>query len=336
MNRIMKEVVLEIAYSCNAECLFCCNPWRNPKGAPYPQGEVLDKKGFCIVIDKLRDWGTKTIIFSGGEPLLNPDVFEIAAYSKEQGLRNALLTNGMLVERFSKEIGENFEMVQISLHGTEKTHDMLTGIKGSFHRAINGKKTLEDCAASITANIIVNRLNLPDLKETMAIASSLNVNSVLLNRFLPGGRGLIKASSLSLVEKELVEMMNVAEDACEEFGLPVRMGTPTPPCLKGLRSYKFMVKEGCTAGNGIRCTIDPSGGLRVCDQSPKVLGDCLESDPKKIYETANYVKGFRELQYVPEMCKGCLKLERCRGGCREAAHILLGDINGPDPVFALK
>lgn len=75
--------------------------------------------------------------------------------------------------------------------------------------------------------------------------------------------------------------------------------------------------------------------LKVCNHSPTVLGNCIESDPKELYETSEYVRGFKELRYTPKMCEGCSKLEKCKGGCREAAHVLFGDIKAPDPVFCL-
>ena len=138
----MKVVILEVAYSCNSKCKFCYNPWgvskengkeqRNSDSDinKYLKAEILPKNDFFHIIDKLKKWGVDSLGFSGGEPLLNPDIFEIAAYAKEQGFKNSLLTNGMLVKKFAKEIADNFDVVQISLHGTQQTHDNLTGING--------------------------------------------------------------------------------------------------------------------------------------------------------------------------------------------------------------
>jgi radical SAM protein with 4Fe4S-binding SPASM domain len=329
----MKVVILEVGYSCNVRCKFCYNPWGASKGKRYPQAKVLPKRDFFHIIDKLKQWGVDTLAFSGGEPLLNPDIFEIASYSKEQGFKNSLLTNGLLVESHAREIAENFDVVQISLHGTEKTHDMLTGSKGSFQKALMGRMALIDRDVGVSAVIVVNKLNLFDLRDTIALAAAVDMSSVLVNRFLPGGKGIENVKSLGLKENELVEMLNVVEKASEDFGIPPLVGTPTPLCLEGLRSYNFLLKEGCMAGKGLHCAIDPSGGMRVCNHSPQVLGNCLTSDPEEIYETSDYVKGFPELRYTPEMCEGCDKLEKCKGGCREASHVLFGSLSAPDPLF---
>lgn len=331
----MKVAILEVAYSCNLYCKFCYNPWQATGVQQYYKKKVLSPRDFFTIIDKLKEWGVDNLAFSGGEPLLNKDIFEIARYSKNRGFKNSLLTNGLLCAKLAKEIAENFNVVQISIHGLKETHEELTGVKGSFSRALEGVITLMDYSIAMSAVIVVNRLNLHDLRDTIALVASMDMNSVLINRFLPGGRGLRNARSLSLKKEELVEMLNVVEEACEEYGIPPFVGTPTPPCLEGLRDYKFLLKEGCMAGKGLHCTIDPSGGLKVCNHSPIILGNCLESDPKELYETSEYVRGFKELRYTPKMCEGCPKLEKCKGGCREAAHILFGDIKAPDPIFCL-
>lgn len=341
----MKVVILEVAYSCNSKCKFCYNPWgvskengkeqRNSDSDinKYLKAEILPKNDFFHIIDKLKKWGVDSLGFSGGEPLLNPDIFEIAAYAKEQGFKNSLLTNGMLVKKFAKEIADNFDVVQISLHGTQQTHDNLTGINGSFQNAMNGRIALMDYSVSVSTVTVVNKINLCELRDTMALAAALDMNGVLVNRFLPGGKGLENAGRLGIDQKELLEMLNIIESASEDYGIPPLVGTPIPLCIEGLRSYNFLLKEGCVAGKGLHCAIDPSGRLRVCNHSPVVLGNCLKADPDYIYENSEYVKGFQELRYTPEMCIGCNKLDRCKGGCREAAHVSFGSLMAPDPLF---
>jgi len=126
--------------------------------------------------------------------------------------------------------------------------------------ALRGIIALMDYSVFMSAVIVVNRLNLHELRDTIALIASMDMSSVLINRFLPGGRGLRNAQSLSLKKKELVEMLNIVEEACEEYGISPFVGTPIPPCLDGLRDYKFLLKEGCMAGKGLHCAIDPSGG----------------------------------------------------------------------------
>jgi radical SAM protein with 4Fe4S-binding SPASM domain len=331
----MKYAILELSYACNVACKFCYNAWRSPARERYPTSRVLPKSSFFSIVDKLKTWGVNDLGFSGGEPLLNPDIFEIAEYAKENGFQNTLLTNGMLVEEHAKEIADNFSLVQISLHGTEHVHDDLTETSGSFNRALMGRTALMEYDVAVSSVVVVNRKNLGVLEDTIALAAGLDMNSVLVTRFLPSGKGLESAKELSLNGRELVDTLDKLEKSSEEHGIHVFVGTSTPPCLEGLREYKFLLKEGCMAGKDIHCAIDPSGGLRVCNLSPTVLGNCLESDPKRLYDDSEYVKGFAELRYTPDMCKGCSVLDECKGGCREAAHVLFGSLTAADPLFVL-
>jgi radical SAM protein with 4Fe4S-binding SPASM domain len=239
----------------------------------------------------------------------------------------------MLLEECSEDVAVNFDVVQISLHGTQRVHDSLTGREGSFNRALRGRAALMESDVAVSCVMVVNRKNLYTLEDTMALAAAVDMNSVLVNRFLPGGRGLENVEELCLSPKELVDMLDRVEKSSEEHGIPILVGTPTPPCLEGLREYKFLLKEGCMAGKNLHCAIDPSGGLRVCNHSQTVLGNCLELDPQAIYENSEYVKGFAELRYTPDMCRGCSMLEKCKGGCREAACALFGSLRAPDPIF---
>jgi radical SAM protein with 4Fe4S-binding SPASM domain len=234
-----------------------------------------------------------------------------------------------------EKIAENFDLVQLPVLGSKETHDQLTGKKDHFNVALKARISLMEYNLPTSAAVVANKLNLPDINDMMNIIAAMSMNSVLLNRFLPGGRGLDNTRSLILKEKEMIEFLNEVEKSAEEYGLTIFIGTPIPPCLEGLRSYKFLLKEGCVAGKDLHCTIDPSGGLRVCNHSPQVLGNCLEYNPKEIYEKSKYVKGFTELKYTPKMCKECEKLPKCKGGCREAAHVLLGSLTAPDPIFVI-
>ncbi|MFX0136092.1 MAG: radical SAM/SPASM domain-containing protein [Candidatus Hodarchaeota archaeon] len=329
----MKVVILEVSNSCNIKCQFCYNPWQELDGNKYSKVKILPKKDFFWIIDKLKNWGATNLGFSGGEPLLNSEIFDIAEYSKEHGFKNSLLTNGMLIGKYSEKIAEFFDIVQISLHGIEKTHDQLTGRIGALNQALMGRMALMDYEMPISAAIVVNKLNIGELWDIIGLAAGMNMSSLLINRFLPGGAGLKNVKSLNLSEYEVVEMLNTVEEASEEFGIPPFIGTPIPPCLEGLRDYKFLLKNGCAAGKGLHCAIDPSGGLKVCNHSSTIIGNCLLSDPKTLYDTSDYIKGFKELRYTPTMCKGCSKVEICKGGCREAAHLLYGNISAPDPIF---
>lgn len=330
----MKIVVLEVTYSCNQTCTFCYNSWYAP-GSKNVSKKVLSPQKFCRILDKMKEWEADNVGFSGGEPLMNPDIFEIAEYSRANGFKNSLLTNGQLVDRYSKEIADVFDVIQFALHGKEFSHNRLTG-GNHYNNSLNGLLSLHEYDLPLSFAMVVNKQNLSEIGDLFELAGALDIKSFLINRFLPAGRGLENVEELILNEKETILMLEEVERASGEYGVPAFVGTPTPLCLDGLREYNFLLKEGCVAGRGLHCVVDPSGGLKVCNNSQTILGNCLENHPREIYEQSSHVKGFVELRYTPKMCDECDKVEKCKGGCRESANVLFGDLCAPDPVFCFK
>ena len=85
-------MVWNITRRCNLSCMHC---YADSHDRAYP-GELTTAEGRALV-DDLASFGAPTVIFSGGEPLIRPDVFELAAYARERGLRAVLSTNGTLI-----------------------------------------------------------------------------------------------------------------------------------------------------------------------------------------------------------------------------------------------
>ena len=110
------------------------------------------------------------------------------------------------------------------------------------------------------------------------------------------------------------------------------VGTEMPLCaINDPRKYKHIrVSNLCSAAKGF-CIIDPSGYLKVCNHSPVRV--CRYDELGSLKDNA-YWNAFRQRNYIPDMCKDCDRRDKCDGGCREAAHVFLGNIKAPDPLFA--
>ena len=172
--------------------------------------------------------------------------------------------------------------------------------------------------------------NLPELYENIAYPLLHGADYVLLNRFLPGGRGLRNTEFLLSLE-ETNEMLDVAEEVLSKAGRYGHVGTELPLCaLKNPDKYSHIwVSSLCAAAKEF-CVIDPSGYLKVCNHSPTRI--CHYTELETLKENA-YWNAFQSRTYIPQMCNGCDKRDRCDGGCREAAHVFYGDINDNDPLF---
>jgi len=159
-------------------------------------------------------------------------------------------------------------------------------------------------------------------------------NTVLLNRFLVGDRGISYQNELALSPDELRGILDTAEAVLALSKRVGSVGTEYPMCLipNGGRDYKHLRTGSlCAAASGF-FVVDPSGYVRTCNHSPKRVGYIFDDT---VISDAAYWNIFAERQFtLPNMCNGCNFIENCDCGCREAAAICRGSLSETDPCFA--
>ena len=166
------------------------------------------------------------------------------------------------------------------------------------------------------------RYGIHELFETISMGLISGASSLLLNRFLPGGRGLVYKDGLQLSQKQVNAMLGVAEEVLSLAGRYGNLGTEVAACaIKDADKYKHLrFGYKCGAAKGF-FVIDPSGWIRTCNHSPRIVGHIFQ-DP--IIDDMDYWNLFAEEQYKPATCKKCSLIDECDGGCREVANILYG------------
>lgn len=242
----------------------------------------------------------------------------------QRGIHNkiVLISNGREMNDSWLELFKRLDVhLSMSLPGYA-TFSSLTGRDGADN-VLHWFERAKAIGLSTTANITVTKINLPELYETISLALLAGADSVLLNRFLPGGRGLSNIDKLMLSRAEVVEMLNTAEEVlslAKRFG---NVGTEIPLCLIDPDSkYKYLhIGYRCAAAKGF-FVVDPSGRIRTCNHSPRIVGHVF--DQPMISDT-DYWDLFTNSDYKPQSCQACDKVERCDCGCREVANILTGN-----------
>ncbi len=324
-----KVAALELTYRCNHKCLFCSCPWEADEN--YKKKELTYSE-WTEVIDILIHNGVSSFTLTGGEPLMREDIRDIINFILQSGATLNIISNGRKVDDdFLDFIAERKVSICISIPGIE-TFVEHTGIDNVEHVLSLFEKT-KIRGIQATANIAVTKKNLPELYENIAYALIKGADYVLLNRFLPGGRGLSNQEYL-LNKEETNQMLEIAEEVLTKANKYGHIGTELPLCaINNPDKYKHIrVSNLCSAAKGF-CIIDPSGYLKVCNHSPVRI--CRYDELDKL-ESHAYWNTFRQRTYLPEMCKNCHKRDKCDGGCREAAHVYFGKINEPDPLFLKK
>ena len=132
-------IAWEVTRSCNLACKHC-----RAEAHPEPYEGELSTAEAKKLIDSFKEVGDPIIIFTGGDPMIRPDVYELAAYAREKGLRCVMSPNGTLINEKNvlqiKEAG--FARCSISIDGHDaKSHDAFRGVQGAFD-AVNSASAL--------------------------------------------------------------------------------------------------------------------------------------------------------------------------------------------------
>jgi radical SAM protein with 4Fe4S-binding SPASM domain len=339
--------VLEMTYRCNHACLFCSCPWFSERG-DFPRRPELSAAEWKAVIRRLLEMGVCDLAFTGGEPLLKEGLFEIIEFAAAgeatfietvdgalQTRRDPpslhLLSNGLAMTREVLKLCRRLNIqLSMSLPGLTTLQEH-TGA-GDPDRILRWFQEAKALGGIVTvAGVTVTRKNLPELYETISAALLAGADSLLMNRFLPGGRGISYAAELSLTKAQIVQMLDTAEEVLKQAGRTGSVGTELPKCVVDPSRYKqLQVGTRCSAGLSF-FAIDPSGYVRACNHSPVRLVHFREIEKLKLDP---YWRRFTQKDYLPAACGGCALAHDCDGGCREAAHICGGALDAPDPCLA--
>ncbi|MFA5139105.1 MAG: radical SAM protein [Elusimicrobiota bacterium] len=339
-------VALELTYRCNHACLFCSCPWYSDGYEPL---EELDLSAWKRLVSKLCGMGVMSIAFTGGEPLLKEGLAELvesAAGCEAEHVETRdgrlvswkappklyLLSNGKAMSRDVLELCRRLDVnLSLSLPGLE-TYAEHTCAGTTAEHVLSWFREARGLGVSTTAGITVTSRNIHELYETVSAALLAGADTVLLNRFMPGGRGL-RNRGLELSADQIPVMLDTAEEVLRAAGRYGNVGTELPKCLFDASKYvNLKVGTRCSAAKGFFC-VDPSGYVRVCNHSRVRLArtdelDSLPQDP--------YWKRFALADYLPPSCVSCTKMGLCDGGCREAAHIVGGEVDSEDPLLFRK
>lgn len=333
-------VIWEITGACNLRCKHCLSD----SGKPLPN--ELNTQEAKKLIDTLEMMKVFNISFSGGEPLIRPDIFELLEYASQKRIGIDLLTNGALITKEIIDCLENTNIfhLQVSIDGIGKTHDDFRGIKGSYERAVNAIKLLRDVNYGVAVSSAVTKQNIDEIPKIIDMAVDLGASSYKTTFFMPTGRGKGNVDDLIVTPKHIEKFTFMMIEKKEEIGDKINISCEIdyPWLVKGTDTEIFdslktedSSKIGCTAGNS-SFYITPDGKITPCPFLRKfVAGDIRIKDVKEIWDNSPAFDIFRNITRgdLKGKCSGCKYLGiSCYGGCRAAALAHTGDLYAEDPL----
>ena len=345
-------VVWNVPRRCNLKCIHCYAQARDENFA----NELSTAEGRAL-IDDLAGFGVPVVLFSGGEPLMRPDLPELAGYAVAKGMRAVISTNGTLITpeaaRTLKEIGLSY--VGISLDGMEPIHDRFRAVKGSFQAALAGIRNTQAAGIKVGLRFTVNKFNVGEIPAVFDLLEEMDIPRVCFYHLVYAGRGskLVKddlshAESRRAVDliidrtrdlhargkaKEVLTVDNHADGPY----LYLRLLKEDPERAKEVLELLEM-NEGNNSGRGIGC-VSWDGQVHA-DQFWRhtSFGNVRERPFSAIWsDTSNPLMARLKdkKSYVTGRCAGCRWLDICGGNFRVRAEAVTGDIWAPDPACYL-
>jgi 12,18-didecarboxysiroheme deacetylase len=345
-------VVWNVTRRCNLRCVHC---YSSSKNIEYT-GELDTKEGKALIAD-LAQFGSPVVLLSGGEPLIRPDLEELARFAVDKGMRVVISTNGTLITEKKaaafREIGLSY--AGISLDGIGATHDKFRGEKGAFDAAVRGMRTCREFGIKVGIRFTLNRRNYQEVPAVFDFIESEGIPRACFYHLVYSGRGskLMKEDldheetrrTVDLImdrtrdlfkrghQKEILTVDNHADGPYIYLRLLKEDPERAAEVLKLLK-----MNRGNSTGVGIGC-VSWDGEVHA-DQFWRnhSFGNVRKRPFSEIWmDTSNdLMAGLKDRKpRLKGRCAACKWLDVCGGNFRARAEAATGDPWAPDPACYL-
>jgi radical SAM protein with 4Fe4S-binding SPASM domain len=329
----LREVKLEVTDRCTLACIHCSSEASPSCSREMPFGKAAH------LLDEMLALGVSEIVFSGGEPLLWPGLYDAVRKCADRGVRPTIYTSGNVdgcdvAMSLLKEHGAG--CVIFSLFGAHKdAHDRVTRQKGSFDETLAAIEAARKASLRIELHFVPMGANYGELPRIIDLARDKRLSRVSVLRLVPQGRAAVQPS-MALTHDQNLELRRMIE-AGRDNKMDVRAGSP----------YNFLlVNESpkCCAAID-RLTVGPQFNIYPCDAFKQIEGQELaDTDDlcrvdrwslEECWQKSPYlreVRNYLTTDFEPP-CDSCELLQRCLSGCLAQKVIAHGALKkAPDPM----
>jgi Fe-coproporphyrin III synthase len=350
-------VFWNITNRCNLLCSHC---YIRAGPGEQRENELTTKEGLSL-IDDLAEMRIPLLLFSGGEPLVRGDFWDLAEHAKDCGLTTALSTNGTLitpaVARRLCDVG--VEYAGVSLDGADpETHDRMRNVPGSFDLALSALTNCRIAGLKCGVRMTATKENFTEIADLIDLSLHSGAERFCVYWLVPSGRGGDGYDALQLRPHEISGLLDLllrkayeVDPAAMEFltvdapqdaiYLLKRLQKEDPPAYESMCTLLGHAGVGCSAGDRV-ANIDPAGDVYPC-QFAQVdelrVGSVRERPFSDIWndpENPVLADFRRKKDLVGGSCGRCTYRELCGGGCRIRALYESGDLWAEDPLCPLR
>jgi len=336
----LRLVAWETTRNCNLACVHC-----RASATAGPHSGELDTTEAFQLLDQIAEIAKPIIILTGGEPLLRDDIFDIAAYGTEKGLRMVMAPNGTLIteEVAQKLMDAGIKRISVSLDGsTPQSHDSFRKVEGAFEGAVNAMKIAQKVGLDFQVNTTITKTNLDQIPKIQELAVKRGAVAHHIFLLVPTGRGkYIVDTEINAAEYE--ETLNWFYDQRDKTPLDLK-ATCAPHYYRILRqragkegkSVSFnthgldAVTRGCLGGIGF-CFVSHRGDVQPCGFLTADCGNVRQRSFAEIWKDSDVFRALRDYDKLKGKCGTC-EFKRVCGGCRARAYEATGDFLTEEPL----
>lgn len=325
-----RMVALEVTGQCQFNCRHCR---AHAAAQPYPD---LDTQIWKKVLVSVANYTKCVVLYTGGEPLERPDLFDLLEHTRSVGLRSVVATCGYLIDEatIKRLIEVGVLSLSLSLDGASaETHDKFRQAPGAFDAVIHAARLAREAGLRFQINTTLSRINKAEL---IAIASlTERIGAACFNPFIlvPVGRGEeITDPLLDPVEYEtlLNELLTIKMRTSVD--MRVTCGPQMARVERARAEKRLEASSGCLGGREYGF-ISRQGDLQTCGFLQVPAGNLTKNgyDFRSLWEDSQLMREVRDRQQRNGKCGLCEYLDYC-GGCRARAFLASGDYLGEDPL----
>jgi len=323
-------MVAELTYRCPLRCGYCSNPVQID-----PVRDELTTAEWQTVLDQARELGVLQVHFSGGEPVLRPDLADLVAHARELGMYTNLITSGIGLsrDRLDRLAAAGIDHVQLSVqHADTPAADAIAGMR-AHERKVEVAGLIRRADLPLTINVVLHAANVDALASIAAFAADLGADRLELAHTQYYGWGLRNRAALMPSADQVRRSGLAAAEVYERYGADMEIVYVEPdyytgrpkPCMNGWGTRQFAVT--------------PTGSVLPCLAAQQLPGPPPQTVHQhrlaEIWHRSELFERFRGTAWMPSPCRDCELREVDFGGCRCQALQLTGDASVTDPACSL-
>jgi radical SAM protein with 4Fe4S-binding SPASM domain len=326
-------VVWNYTYKCNLKCRHCYEDAGSLSREDRSRRELSTEEKLRVV-DEIASYNIPTLSFSGGEPFIARDIWEISERAKEHGLYLSANSNGTLIdEECAKRIKElDFAYIAVSVDAADpEVHDEFRGVRGMWERSVSGVRNLVESGVTTCLSFTMTNYNYDQLPGLFKLREELGAYKVIVYNYIPIGRGdyeddptpEMREEAYAVMFEELEKGNHVVSTTAPQFARYCKSHCGSSIVLShvgDVRAKEIGVLADLIGGCGVaRCyiAVQPEGDVTPCVYMPNtVIGNLKRESLGSIWEKSPLLESMRDRSGLWGHCAVCDYKMLC-GGCSE-------------------